>query len=322
MNMPLIETIALTDLHPATDTFLVDVHEGLAQAQKAIPAKYFYDARGSYLFDQITKLEEYYPTRTEMGIMKSHIDAMIERMGPRCLLVEYGSGSSLKTRILLDHLQQPAGYVPIDISKEHLLRSAETLALAYPGLPIRPICADYTTAFQLPDADGARPVVYFPGSTIGNFEPEEARAFLQRIVQIVGAGGGMLIGVDLRKEVHIIEAAYNDAEGVTAAFNKNVLARINSELGGTFDLNCFRHHAFFNATHSRIEMHLESLGDQCVRVADRYFPFRYGETILTEYSYKYTLEAFASLAASAGFEVEKVWMDEDHLFSVQYLVAR
>ena len=322
MNTSLLESIQLTDLCPETDTFLDEVRDGLQQPQKAIPAKFFYDVRGSQLFDQITELPEYYLTRTEMGIMQRFVGEMVERIGPRTLLVEYGSGSSLKTRILLDHLTDPAGYVPIDISKEHLLRSAATLAAAYPGLTILPVCADYTSAFRLPDLDGARPVVYFPGSTIGNFSPDEARAFLRRIAGIVGSGGGLLIGVDLKKDIALIEAAYNDAQGITAAFNKNMLARINRELGGTFDLDRFEHEAFYNRAHGRIEMHLVSLIDQCVRIGKGQVPFRKGETILTEYSHKYSLDDFAALAASAGFAVEQVWTDDEHLFSVQDLVAR
>ncbi len=322
MNTSLLESIQLTDFCPETDTFLDEVRDGLQQPQKAIPAKFFYDVRGSHLFDQITELPEYYLTRTEMRLMRQYIGEMVERIGPRTLLVEYGSGSSLKTRILLDHLPDPAGYVPIDISKEHLLRSAAALAAAYPGLAVLPVCADYTTVFHLPDLDGARPVVYFPGSTIGNFSPDEARAFLRRIAGIVGPGGGLLIGVDLKKEVTVIEAAYNDAQGVTAAFNKNVLARINRELGGTFDLDLFEHKAFYNRAHGRIEMHLVSLANQCVRIGAWQMPFRRGETILTEYSHKYSLDDFAALAASAGFAVEQVWTDDEQLFSVQDLVAR
>ncbi len=322
MNTSLLESIQLTDLCPETDTFLDEVRDGLQQPQKAIPAKFFYDVRGSQLFDQITELPEYYLTRTEIGIMQRFVGEMVERIGPRTLLVEYGSGSSLKTRILLDHLTDPVGYVPIDISKEHLLRSAATLAAAYPGLAILPVCADYTSAFRLPDLDDARPVVYFPGSTIGNFNPDEARAFLRRLARVVGPGGGLLIGVDLKKDIAVIEAAYNDAQGVTAAFNKNMLARINRELGGTFDLDLFKHKAFYNRAHGRIEMHLVSLANQCVRIGVLQVPFRRGETLLTEYSHKYSLDDFAALAASAGFAVEQVWTDDEHLFSVQDLVAR
>ena len=322
MNPVLPEALQLIDLCPETDTFLDEVREGLGQPQKALPPKFFYDAQGSQLFDEITELPEYYLTRTEIGIMQRYVGEMVERIGPRCLLVEYGSGSSLKTRILLDHLPAPAGYVPIDISREHLLQSAATLAAAYPGLRVIPVCADYTTAFHLPDLDDARTVVYFPGSTIGNFEPDQARAFLGRIAAFVGPGGGLLIGVDLKKDVAVVEAAYNDAQGVTEAFNKNMLARINRELGGTFDLDRFAHRAFYNAERGCIEMHLVSLDNQCVRIGALQIPFQQHETILTEYSYKYSLDDFAALAAAASFDVEQVWTDERQLFSVQDLIAR
>lgn len=322
MSLTVPHTIELIDLCPATDTFLDEVVEGLHRSRKAIPPKFFYDAAGSALFDTITELPEYYPTRTEMGIMRRYIDQIVARIGPHSLLVEYGSGSSVKTRILLDHLTDVAGYVPIDISKEHLLQSAATLAEAYPGLPITPVCADYTTEIVLPSFYGARPVVFFPGSTIGNFEPDEAKAFLRRVADVVGSGGGLLIGVDLKKDAGIIEAAYNDAQGVTAAFNKNLLVRINNELEGTFDLTAFAHRAFYNAAFGRIEMHLVSLWEQVVHVGNLPFAFQQGETILTEYSYKYSLDDFAALASSAGFEVEQVWTDADRLFSVQELAVR
>ena len=299
-----------------------EIIQGLSGRQKMLPSKLFYDERGSQLFDEICNLSEYYVTRTETAMMNEYADEMAAELGSGALLIEYGSGSSTKTRVLLSHLDRLAGYVPIDISKEHLLRSATTLAAVYPSLTILPVCADYTSAFRLPDLDGARPVVYFPGSTIGNFSPDEARAFLRRIAGIVGPGGGLLIGVDLKKDIALIEAAYNDAQGITAAFNKNMLARINRELGGTFDLDRFEHEAFYNRAHGRIEMHLISLANQCVRIGAWQVPFRKGETILTEYSHKYSLDDFAALAASAGFAVEQVWTDDAQLFSVQDLVAR
>lgn len=312
----------LIDYHPETASIRDEVLDGLQQTPKQLPSKLFYDATGSRLFDQICALPEYYPTRTEMGIMRRYIGAMAVRIGARAMLVEYGSGSSRKTRILLDRLDDLAGYVPIDISKAHLLQSAEALAEAYPELPIVPLCADYTTTFELPDLGAERTTVYFPGSTIGNFKPGPAQDFLRRIAAIEGAGGGLLIGVDLQKDVATLEAAYNDAQGVTAAFNKNVLARINRELDGTFDLDQFQHRAFYNADPGRIEMHLVSLADQRVVVDGVALTFDAGETICTEYSYKYTLDGFAELAQQAGFEVAEVWTDADDLFSVQYLVAQ
>ncbi len=307
----------------ASAAFLDDVRCGLAAEEKSIPCKYFYDARGSQLFDQITQLEEYYPTRTELAIMARYVDEMVERLGPRCLLVEYGSGSSLKTRILLEHMREPAGYVPIDISGDHLAASARRIARAYPGLDVRPVTADYTSPFHVPDHafDALRTVVYFPGSTIGNFEPPAARDFLLRMRRVAGPGGGLLIGVDLAKDPSILEAAYNDARGVTAAFNKNLLCRINRELGATFDLDAFRHEAVYNVEEGRIEMYLISRADQVARLGFDLIRLKAGERIRTEYSYKYTLERFTTLASDAALEVRDVWVDEDRLFSVQYLEA-
>ena len=306
---------------PTTDTFLDEVKAGLAQPQKAIPSKYFYDQRGSALFDQITELDAYYPTRTETAIMERHIGGMAEQIGKSALLVEYGSGSSTKTRILLDHLDL-AAYVPIDISCEHLFRTSDGLAEAYPGLDILPVCADYTSAFALPDVRAARTVVYFPGSTIGNFQPDEAEAFLRRIADVCGTGGGLLIGVDLKKDRATLEAAYDDSEGITAEFNLNVLRRINLELGADFDLDAFAHRAVYNAEKGRIEMYLVSRRDQQVLLDGTSVAFQEGETIHTENSYKYSLADFARLAARAGFAVEQVWTDEAERFSVQYLEVK
>lgn len=314
-------SLQLLDYAPAVDTFLDDVLAGLARPQKALPCKYFYDAQGSRLFDAICELEEYYPTRTEMAIMQRHAADMAEHLGPGCLLVEYGSGSSLKTRILLDHLREPAAYVPIDISGAHLLASARALQQRYPRLAIHPVCADYTAAFELPAVAAEKVVVYFPGSTIGNFDRDEAAAFLARMRAVCGPGGHVLIGVDLQKDVPVLEAAYDDARGVTAAFNLNLLRRINRELGGTFDLGLFAHRAVWNAEAGCIEMHLVAVEDHTVRVGARAFTFRAGETILTERSYKYTLAGFSALAGEAGFRVDHVWTDDRLYFSVQLLTA-
>ncbi len=315
------ESPYLIDNSLETASFLNMVREGLEQPQKTLPPKFFYDALGSQLFDEITELPEYYLTRTELGIMQRYVGEMVARIGTNCLLVEYGSGSSVKTRILLDHLPAAAGYVPIDISRDHLLRSAATLTSLYPGLKVMPVCADYSTEFELPNMGDARILVYFPGSTIGNFEPEQAQDFLSRIAGVVGPGGRLLIGVDLKKEVTVIEAAYNDAQGVTEMFNKNMLARINRELGGSFKLDRFAHRALYNEEHGRVEMHLVSLDNQSVLIGDLEIRFHRHETILTEYSYKYDLDEFAALA-SASFDVEQVWTDDRQLFSVQELVAR
>jgi dimethylhistidine N-methyltransferase len=312
--------VSLRDFGPARDDFRAEVLRGLRQARKQIPCKYFYDQRGSQLFDRICELPEYYPTRTELGIMSRHAGEMAEAMGPRCRIVEYGSGSSTKTHVLLAHAQDPHSYVPLDISREHLLEAAARLAARFPGLNIQPVCADYTSPFTLPDGDGAaRTIIYFPGSTIGNFEPHDARAFLQAAADRAGAGGGLLIGVDLKKDPATLHAAYNDAEGVTAAFNLNLLARINRELEADFDLDQFAHYAFYNPRPGSIEMHLVSRREQTVSVGAERIDFREGEAIFTESSHKYTLDQFASLASSSGWNVERVWTDEGRMFSVQYL---
>jgi len=314
---------ALLDCAPDLATFRAEVLTGLQSFEKTLPCKYFYDRRGSQLFDQICDLPEYYPTRTEAGIMRDHAEEMAALFGPECLLIEYGSGSSTKTRILLDHLPHLAGYVPMDISREHLHLTAAGLATAYPHLDILPLCADYTAPFGLPAA--RRPVrsraVYFPGSTIGNFHRDQAEAFLTQIAHICGPDGGLLIGVDLKKDPQVLNAAYDDAQGVTAAFNLNLLRRINDELGADFDLDGFAHRAFYNALAGRIEMHLMSLKPQTVRLSGAAIAFEEEETILTECSYKYSLPDFAALASAAGLVVRQVWTDPGQKFSVQYLTV-
>jgi len=307
---------------PSTSEFLRDVVTGLQQPQKEIPCKYFYDKRGSELFDQICELPEYYPTRTEIGIMHSSGAQMAERAGPGRLVVEFGSGSSLKTRVLLNHLEEPAGYVPIDISCEQLEVSVSALRQEYPDLDVHPLCADYTEPFDLPpEADAGRgPLVYFPGSTIGNFSPDAAVDFLKRTAELVGPGGGALIGVDLKKDQKQLERAYDDAQGVTAEFNRNVLHRMKRELDAELQTDAFEHRAIYNEKYGRIEMHLVSLRDQDIRLAGEHtFRIEEGETIRTECSYKYHVEEFAGLANAAGLIVEDVWTDPDQLFSVQYL---
>lgn len=308
------------DFEPEKNTFLEDVLQGLQKEQKELPSKYFYDHVGSQLFEQICTLNEYYPTRTELTIMQEYIHEIVELLGPDCLLIEYGSGSSTKTRTLLDALQQPTAYVPIDISKEHLLNSAVSLAIAYPHLEVLPVCADYTSTFEIPSSikPAQCKVGYYPGSTIGNFDPEPANCFLQQIAQTC-QGGGLLIGVDLKKDFNILHRAYNDQQGVTALFNLNLLVRINRELGANFQLDQFQHYAFYNPRQSRIEMHLESLKNQVVQIGKTEFSFKLGESIWTESSYKYGLDDFAQLAAKAGFTLERAWIDAQELFSVQYL---
>ncbi|MBI3964359.1 MAG: L-histidine N(alpha)-methyltransferase [Chloroflexi bacterium] len=320
----LVNPVRLLDLEPRLDTFREEVLDGLWRSPKRLPCKFFYDDRGSQLFDAICELDEYYPTRTELDILHRHVGAMAAAIGPRCRVVEYGSGSGVKTRILLDALEEPVAYVPIDISREHLLRSARRLAAAYPDLEVLPVCADYTQSFDLPDSTrlARRTVVYFPGSTIGNFDLDEAREFLRHIGAICGPGGGLLIGVDLKKDPTILHAAYNDAQGVTAAFNLNLLARINRELGADLRLDHFAHYAFYSPEPGRIEMHLVSLSDQTAEVGGEAIAFEHGESILTEYSYKYSLGGFRRLAADASFDVQDVWVDDHHRFSVQYLTVR
>ncbi len=323
MNAPSNANYRFYDLAPDLGSFLGDVLVGLSQPQKSLPAKYFYDERGSALFEQICELPEYYPTRTEIALMRQHASDMGRKIGSNALLIEYGSGSSTKTPILIDALQ-PACYVPIDISRELLAESALALAQERPGFPVRAICADYTKPFSLPplsDIDYQRKLVYFPGSTIGNFDRAETDRFLRHVAQTVGRDGGALIGVDLKKDPARLHAAYNDAAGVTAEFNLNVLRRINNELGGKFDLTAFRHRAFYSESLGRIEMHLLSLRSQTVTIADRSIGFREGETIHTEISCKYSIEEFQAIAQTAGMSPTGVWTDSNNLFSVHYLTV-
>jgi dimethylhistidine N-methyltransferase len=307
----------------ATADFLRDVVDGLAHELKTLPCKYFYDVHGSELFDRICELPEYYPTRCETEVLHDRAAEMADLFGPRCVLIEYGSGSSRKTRLLLDKLHDPAAYVPVDISAEHLLLSARALSVRYPGLAIRPLAADFTRPFTLPPLPAAeRRVVFFSGSTIGNFQPPEAVGLLVHIARLVGSGGGLLIGVDLKKDRKTLERAYDDRAGVTAAFNRNVLVRINRELGADFNIDRFQHRAIYDEAPGRIEMHLVSTHAQTVHVGDQSFRFSRGETICTEYSYKYAIDEFRALAARAGFALEHVWTDADSLYSVQYLSVR
>ncbi len=306
-----------------SERFLRDLIEGLSRTQKTLPSKYFYDEEGSRLFDEITEQDEYYPTRTEMAILRDHIEEISACLGSRTLLVEYGSGSSLKTRILIEHLDQLAGYVPIDISKEHLFLSTEKLERDYPDLDVWPVHADYSSEVHIPvdKASYDRIVFFFPGSTIGNFRPGEAVEFLKRMGRTAGPGGGLLIGVDLKKDKQVLEAAYNDAAGVTAAFNLNVLERANREAGANFEVSQFEHRAHFNEEEGRIEMHLYSTRAQAVQIGPNTFTFSAGESIHTENSYKYTIPEFSALSERAEFKVERVWTDQNCYFSMQYLVT-
>lgn len=303
------------------DAFRRDVLAGLSRSPKRLPSKYFYDRRGCALFDRICELDEYYLTRTELAIMRCYADEMSRQIGPGCTLVEYGSGSSIKTRILLDRLRNLAAYVPVDIAREHLLKTAHRLAEAYPRLPIRPVCADFTSPFALPAEvpPENRRVIYFPGSTIGNLEVADAVRLLQSMTLVAGPHGGLLIGIDLKKSPDRLEAAYNDKQGVTAAFNLNLIQRVNRELEGTFQLDRFHHHAPYNARDGRIEMHLVSHEDQAVSVGPRRFEFAAGESICTEYSHKYSVDEFSQLAARGGWSLHRTWTDAENLFAVLYL---
>jgi dimethylhistidine N-methyltransferase len=291
----------------------------LRRPRKELPCKYFYDAAGSALFDAICETPEYYPTRTELAIMRADAGEMGARLGAGCQVVEYGSGSGVKTRVLLRHLLRPTAYVPVDISAEHLVRSARELALRFPEVEVQPVAADFTRPFDVPDPATAthRRVVYFPGSTVGNFAPPEALVLLTGIAGLCGPGGALLIGVDLKKDPAILNAAYNDAAGVTAAFNLNLLARMNRELGADFDLATFRHRAFYNEAAGRVEMHLVSTREQTVRVGGQPISFAAGESIHTENSHKYAPGEFKQLAAKAGLDLVTLWTDPGRLFSVQ-----
>jgi dimethylhistidine N-methyltransferase len=309
----------------AMSTFAHDLREGLMRTPHFVPPKHFYDTAGSFLFDRICELPEYYPTRTELGIMTEHAPAMAELIGVNAELIEFGAGSLTKVRLLFDALgtSRPLKrYLPIDISGEHLESAAKQLRAEYPHMLVRPIVADYSTLLDLPIVQPwtRQRVGFFPGSTIGNFQPEEAFTFLQLASRLL-RGGGMLIGVDLVKDPARLHAAYNDAQGVTAAFNLNLLRRANNELGADFDLDAFDHHALYNPVLHRIEMHLISRRRQSVRLFDEKYVLDEGETIHTENSYKYTVESFRKLAMKAGFEPGSVWLDSERLFSVHWLKA-
>lgn len=291
-----------------------DVIAGLSLPQKALPPKYFYDDAGSRLFERICRLPEYYVTRAELALTRAHIASIARFAGKGCQLVEYGSGESLKTRLLIRALR-PAAYLPVDISQAALRGAARRLTREFPWLRIVPVNGDFSRPIELP-ASRAHRVVYFPGSTIGNLTPEEAHAFLS---MTRGQATRMLVGVDLRKDANVLHAAYNDSRRVTAAFNLNLLARINRELGADFDLKRFAHYAFYNAPLGRIEMHLVSLARQAVRIGRHRFAFDAGESIHTENSYKYSAEGFRALAARAGFAAKRLWLDREGLFALHGL---
>ncbi|MEN7342936.1 MAG: L-histidine N(alpha)-methyltransferase [Pseudomonadota bacterium] len=294
--------------------------EGLRAPQKLISPKYFYDEHGSQLFENITEQPEYYPTRTELGILRESLPAIGREIGDSVSLIEFGAGASLKVRLLLDALPQIHVYVPVDISADFLNDAAKVLQQDYPNIEILPVGADFTRPFALPEPMRIpqRNVVFFPGSTIGNFAPDDAAALLRTMRSVAKDGGALLIGVDLRKDPAILEAAYNDRAGVTAAFNLNMLTHLNRQFDANFDVSRFHHRAIYNTTLHRIEMHLVSNEAQAFEVAGETFEMATGEHLLTECSYKYSTEAFADLAAENGFAVRKVWTDNDMLFSLQY----
>ena len=318
------DTPLAADLQPTEGAgdFLRDVLNGLSDSPKNLPCKYFYDARGSQLFDRICALEEYYPTRTETALLTEHAGRIAAAIGPQSTLVEFGSGSCTKAGILLDALESPRAYVSIDISYAHMAAAAAKLAAEHPKLEVRPVSADYTRLLDLPhDLQGQGFTGFFPGSTIGNFTSRDAHTFLSDVRLWLGASSRFLIGVDLKKPEPVLNAAYNDSAGTTAAFNLNLLRRINREIGADFTLDNFEHEARYDAVEGRIEMHLVSREAQCVTVAGCVFHFAAGETIHTENSYKYTAGEFHSLAARAGWSVEAWWTDQDALFSVHLLIT-
>lgn len=303
--------------------FRQDVLDGLGGEPKSLPCKHFYDQRGSQLFDQICELPEYYPTRTELSIMRENAAEIAAAIGPGVALVEYGAGSSTKICLLLDELVEPAAYLPVDISADHLHAAARRLASDYPAVDIAPVAADFTKPFELPGLarEASHAAVYFPGSTIGNFEPEAAQGLLRQISDLVGVGGGLVIGIDLQKDRAVLEAAYNDAAGVTAAFNKNLLERINQELDADIDTDAFRHRAVYEDQFGRISISLVSEQAQTAVIEGERIEFAAGEAIHTEYSHKYTIPGFAELAGEAGFALHASWTDPQDWFAVLHLVV-
>jgi len=314
----------LSDYHPAQQRLIADILEGLSRTPKQLSPMYFYDHRGSQLFERICEQPEYYLTRTETAIMRRHAPEIAGRIGCRALLVEFGSGASVKTRLLLDHLDGVAAYVPVDISRGHLLAAARAISASYPGLAVMPVCADFTRPFRIPAPTNAaaRTVVFFPGSTLGNFEPAAAVDLLALMRALAGTGGALVIGIDLLKDATTLLRAYDDAAGVTAAFNLNVLVRLNREFGADFDIASFRHAAVWVPKQSRIEMHLVSTQRQVVTLGGEAIRFEADELLVTEHCHKYTIEGFEALAAQAGWTVQEKWSDDLRRFSVQYLEAR
>lgn len=310
------------DLKPAVADFRSEVLAGLRASPRRIAPKFFYDAEGSRLFDRITQLEAYYPTRTEIGLLRAHGEEIAALVGRGSALIELGSGSDLKIRAVLDALA-PAEYLPLDISGDHLHRAAEGIARDYPAIAVRATCVDYTRPFELPStAPGRHRLAFYPGSSIGNFEPGQVMELLDWIGHLVGPGGRLLVGVDLKKDEAVLNAAYNDPEGVTAAFNRNLLVRMARELDARIEMDAFVHRAFYNAGPGRIEMHLEATRPTCIELDGEAFAFDPGQRIHTESSYKYEVDGFVALAALSGFASERVWCDDQGRFSVHCLRAQ
>lgn len=314
------DAIYFHELHKPSATMSSDVHAGLSETQKSLPPKYFYDKKGSELFDAITKLPEYYVTRTEIKLLKQHAHEMAELLGTDSYLLELGSGSSIKIRLLLEAVR-PKIYVPMDISREHLIQSSQHIARDYPWLTVHAAYIDYSQSWKVPDFGPGRYNAFFPGSSIGNFTPADALKLLKQVSLLVGNGGGLLIGVDLKKDSRVLEAAYNDSQGVTADFNRNILTHINHSLNADFNLENFSHKAIYNDTEGRVEMHLECANTDTVHIKGNVYHFRSGETIHTENSYKYSIDEFHRLAAGANLFPVKVWTDSEALFSIHYLTV-
>jgi dimethylhistidine N-methyltransferase len=311
--------VTVLDLGPVSADFLAEVLAGLSSSPRTLPCKFFYDERGADLFQEICELPEYYITRTETELLRRYAPEISESIGENAALIGFGTGAGIKTRMLLEQLRNPIAYIPVDISKQRLIDSAVELSRAMPALEILPVCADYLQELQLPKPlrKPDHVAVFFPGSTIGNLEPPVAQDFLGRVCRLCGQNGGLIIGIDLQKRREKLEAAYNDSAGITAQFNLNLLARANRELGSDFDLARWRHRAVYNQNEGRIEMHLLSDGEQTVGVGGQEFQFADGEKIVTELSYKQTLEGFARLAASAGFrDAARVWTDPEKMFAI------
>jgi len=312
------------NLRPDKSDFERDVIEGLSQECKTLPPKYFYDVKGSLLFEQICDTEEYYVTRTERRLLETVANEIAELAGPASTVIEYGSGACVKVRTLLDALDRPYAYVAIDLSEEQLLSAAHAIAGDYPNLQVTALCADFVSPFELPQGvalgTGIR-LGFFPGSTIGNLTPSEAYRFLDGARRLLAPHGALVVGIDLKKNVDILNAAYNDAAGITASFNRNILERMKRELGASVDVEAFEHHAFYHAEKSRIEMHLRAKEDVAILVGDRRFELKAGDTIHTENSYKHDLSEFATLAERAGFVARAAWTDPNRFFAVLYLSA-